>query len=375
LIVFYVQHLLGSGHLQRVRLIAEALLRREQQVAIISGGFPSAAIHVDGAEFIQLSSLRSDGVDFARLIDENGDEADQNLFKQRSDSLCRALRRLKPEVFVIESWPFGRRVFGSELKGAIAELEKLDPATRVICSIRDILQVRKMKRQQETAELVMGLFDKVMVHGDPEVVSLVASFECANLIASKIHYTGYIAPAPVPRKIETQDIVVAAGSGAAGSLLYAMAIDAALLDQSGRTWRILAGTELAESVKSRGANLPRHIIIEANRSDFRELLASAKLLISQAGYNTMMDVLVTGVPTLFVPFEGVGETEQMQRAALFEKLGVGKICPETASAESLLTKVQEVLRLEDPHLPTINLAGIENSVDFLLQQGALSRHP
>ncbi|MGI9407639.1 MAG: glycosyltransferase, partial [Hyphomicrobiaceae bacterium] len=51
-----------------------------------------------------------------------------------------------------------------------------------------------------------------------------------------------------------------------------------------------------------------------------ELLACAALSISQAGYNTVMDLLVARCPAIIVPFATGGETEQTFRAKRFETM-------------------------------------------------------
>jgi predicted glycosyltransferase len=48
---------------------------------------------------------------------------------------------------------------------------------------------------------------------------------------------------------------------------------------------------------------------------FPEMLAAADLSISQAGYNTVADLLTAGCAAVVVPFAAVGETEQTERAA------------------------------------------------------------
>ena len=361
MILFHVQHLLGSGHVQRIRLIAEALARRDLPVAVVSGGFPICGMIMEGVELIQLEPLRSDGIEFSRLIGQHGIDADEGIFARRQQQLNDVVNRLRPQLLVIESWPFGRRNFSKEL----TDLIKFAAPAKVVCSIRDILQQRKLKRQKETVSQVDRYFDAILVHGDEALAPLDQSFELAHELGHKLQYTGYVAPAPVPRSLDPGGIVVAAGGGAAGGRLYSMALEAALRDTSGRRWTILAGT-LAEGLRAELAQpLPGHVVIEANRADFRELLAESELLIAQSGYNTMMDVLVTGIPMVAVPFEGVGETEQLQRAEIFKHLGVCEICREQASGEALLHAVTTRLERPEPFLPVINIDGIENSADIL----------
>ena len=54
-------------------------------------------------------------------------------------------------------------------------------------------------------------------------------------------------------------------------------------------------------------------IVERSRADFAALLAHAYVSISQAGYNTTLDVMASGARPVVVPFTGNGETEQRAR--------------------------------------------------------------
>jgi predicted glycosyltransferase len=63
-------------------------------------------------------------------------------------------------------------------------------------------------------------------------------------------------------------------------------------------------------------------VVERNRPDFARLLAACRLSISQAGYNTVTELLAAGVPGVVVPFEGDGgEREQALRAARLAAAG------------------------------------------------------
>ena len=69
--------------------------------------------------------------------------------------------------------------------------------------------------------------------------------------------------------------------------------------------------------------------MEANRADFRDLLGSCRLSVSQAGYNSAVDILSSGAPALLVPFAGEGgETEQPARAQHLSAIQRVEVLPE-----------------------------------------------
>ena len=58
-IFFYVQHLLGIGHLTRAATLARALATAGFDVLLVSGGAPLENLKLDGVRFLQLPPLRA----------------------------------------------------------------------------------------------------------------------------------------------------------------------------------------------------------------------------------------------------------------------------------------------------------------------------
>jgi predicted glycosyltransferase len=81
-------------------------------------------------------------------------------------------------------------------------------------------------------------------------------------------------------------------------------------------WRVLLGGNLAQDrFDAIRAAADAGTVVERNRPDFTRLLAACRLSVSQAGYNTVTELLAAGVPGVVVPFEGDGgEREQALRA-------------------------------------------------------------
>ena len=58
-VFFYVQHLLGIGHLRRAAVLARALAAGGFDVLLVSGGAPVEGLALGGARFHQLPPLRA----------------------------------------------------------------------------------------------------------------------------------------------------------------------------------------------------------------------------------------------------------------------------------------------------------------------------
>jgi predicted glycosyltransferase len=96
-------------------------------------------------------------------------------------------------------------------------------------------------------------------------------------------------------------------------------------------------------------------------------LAGARLAVCQAGYNTAADLIVTGCPAVLVPFEGVGETEQLRRAMALEAAGRAVVLREASlAASSLAEAMGRALAL--PRSRSAKLDGAARTAEILLAQ-------
>ena len=137
-VLFYVQHLLGIGHLARVSLIAEALVSAGARVTMVSGGRPIAGFPSDRVDLVQLPALSAGPSGFSDLRDENGNPASDELKRDRRDTLIGLLNDRSPDVVLIEAYPFGRRQMRFEIDPLLTSVASMTPRPLVACSVRDI---------------------------------------------------------------------------------------------------------------------------------------------------------------------------------------------------------------------------------------------
>ena len=106
------------------------------------------------------------------------------------------------------------------------------------------------------------------------------------------------------------------------------------------------------------------------RRDFPSLLRGAELSISQAGYNTVCDLLVTGCRSILVPFTAGGETEQSVRADRLQALGLATALPEAGlTVERLEQAIQVAIGTAKPASHSIDLQGAEKTA-FIVRDAA-----
>lgn len=363
-----VTHLLGVGHLTRAAALGRGLAAAGHRVTLVSGGRAAPLVSTEGLTLVQLPAVQCRGVDFRTLLDDDGQPIGEARRQARIARLLAALEEADPDVVVTETFPFGRRQLAAEFQALLAAAAARPRPPAVLASIRDILNPPSKPERAVEAEAVLGRFyDGVMVHGDAAATPLAASWPVSPGLERRLVYTGYVAEGAAPAAADESDraeILVSGGGGAAGLPLFEAALGAAALLAGPWRWRILVGHGVpAAALEALAARAGPRVTVERARADFPALLARAAVSVSQAGYNTMIDLAQARTPAVLVPFEQGNEAEQRLRAGRFAARGVAGIVPEAdLSPESLARAVAEALERPRPAGPGLDLGGIAGSV-------------
>lgn len=369
-VLFHVQQLLGIGHWRRAMALAAAMDRAGLSVTVISGGAPEPD-PPPGVAIVQLPPARAADASFKTIVDGAGQRIDATFKARRRDMALATLARVAPDVVLIESFPFGRRAFRFELEPLIAAARQSARRPAIVASIRDILVARDdPARAAEIVATVRRDFDCVLVHGDPTLIALDASFPEAGEIADKLRYTGYVTPeaGDDDGSAGSGEVIVSAGGGAVGARLLRAALAARPLSTlADASWRLLAGPHLpADDYAALAAALPPGVTLERFRADFPAMLRRCVLSISQAGYNTTLDILQARARAVVVPFATGGETEQAMRSALLAERGILHLVPEASlDGPRLAAAIDAALRAAPCEAPAIALDGAARTAELM----------
>ncbi|MCG8490804.1 MAG: hypothetical protein MI743_04255 [Sneathiellales bacterium] len=372
-ILFYVQHLLGIGHLRRTATLARNFVRSGFDVTVVSGGH-EIDIDLGGARIVQLPATRATDLFFKKLVDEDGNEIDDNWREMRAQRLLDLYHEVTPDILITELFPFGRRQMRFELLPLLDVAKASETPPLIVSSVRDILVAQtKPGRNDEMLALVEKYFDHVMVHGDPGLISLDRTFPHTDRIRDRITYTGYVVDRTGVKGGENApgagEVVVSSGGGAVGEDLLKTAMKArALSSAKNRTWRVMVGATVdAEKFEELTKIAPEGVVVERARKDFTTLLMNCALSISQGGYNTVMEILYARCRAVIVPYAGGVETEQTLRAELLAKRGVLHIANEEGLTPEILATQIDVALGGERSDADINVDGAEKSVALLSQ--------
>ena len=374
----YVQHLLGIGHLARSRRIAASLVEAGVQTMLVEGGTATGLAPAAGAETIQLTPVRVAADAMSTLLHGDGRPFSDADRAARRDQLLSIAARLRPDIILIEAFPFGRRAMRFELLPLIATAEQQGAAV-VACSIRDILQEGgDPRRAEETVETLNRRFNMLLVHGDEAMTPLSLTFPMADRIRIPIRYTGTVGPQPQAMVDHGYAVIVSAGGGIVGEKLLETAVAARRSSPlADAPWLVLTGPNLPEEafiqLRAAAAAAGPGVSVERSVRDLASWLASAKVSISQAGYNTVSDILASGCAAVLCPFASGGETEQTVRAgALAARRRASVLGEDDLSPRALADAVAAALEL--PRAEPIRHDGGARSarilVDAALERGA-----
>ena len=377
-VLVYVQHLLGVGHLRRAVTLARALAAERLEVTLVSGGFEVPGLAAAGVRWVQLPPAGAMDERFAVLVDAQGNPVDDAWRARRKEALQAAWRALEPHLLLLELFPFGRRQMRFEILPWLDEAAAAAHRPVIVSSVRDVLGggQRNPARQDEMLDLFERYFDHLLVHGDPHWLPFGRTFRHAAALGARLHYTGYVvdrhqSPGADDRA-GSGEVVVSAGGGAVGAHLLATAILCRPRTRlAERTWRVLAGVNVAQASWAHLQALAAEIgdgcvIVERSRNDFPVLLKNSSLSISQAGYNTLMEILDAGARAIVVPFAGGAEIEQTLRARMLAEDGRIELLEEaTLTPETLAGAVDRAASRPRPVPGGIDLNGARKSAELI----------
>jgi predicted glycosyltransferase len=382
--LFYVQHLLGVGHLMRAGTLTRALEANGIEVTLVSGGEPVPGFDSGASAFMQLPPTRAVDKYFKVLVDESGQPIDDAWKDRRREMLLELYRRTAPDTILIELFPFGRRQMRFEIEPLLTEARQ-DKAgggdgPLIVSSVRDILvEPDKPGRVDEMVQRVHDFFDLVLIHGDPDFVGFDETFPRLADIADRAHYTGYVADPPQtpggPGSPGHGEVIVSTGGGAVSEDMLSATIGARALTSLAETpWRILLGHNYPEAdFQACRRDAPEGVIVERARTDFAQLLANCRLSISQGGYNTVMELLATGARAVCLPYAGGLESEQTLRCGLLAARGAMEVVNQgDVSPAAVAAAVERALSAPDHGRAFVNMDGAQQSA--ILLKEAIGRH-
>ena len=373
-LLFYCQHSLGMGHLIRSFSLARSLSQHFHVIFLNGGPLPQ---NIEPPEQITIIDLPPLGMsNDKQLLSRHHVYTVSEAKAIRRQRILQTLHQSQADVVLIELFPFGRKKFAFELLPLLKAIHKQKIHPQVVCSVRDIL-VNDRKDQQRHDDrarwLVDRYFDAVLVHADPQFARLEESFKPRKALAKPVYYTGFVTPDKPPRygRNDFAPLVVSVGGGLVGMPLLQTAIAAhqLLWPKIQLPFTLVAGPFLPEAewqrLQAMATALPS-ITLYRSVPDLTRLIAEARASLSQCGYNTAMDLILTGTPALVVPFTEGREDEQLNRALRLQQLGlVHLLMQQQLTPERLAEKIYELLTFQPSNTDSFAIDGAQQTASLI----------
>jgi len=377
-IILYCQYVWGIGHFFRSLEICRAL--SAHKMILVSGGLPVDISLPEHVREVRLPGLMVDD-DYKTLVPAIEENSVDQIKRQRRVRLQKLFKEESPDLFLVELYPFGRRAFRYELDPIFKEIRNGHlPPCSVVCSLRDILVEKKdpVSYEKRVTGALNRYFDALLIHSDPGFVKLDETFSSIGEIDIPLVYTGFVAQRPAPdarvrlrsrlglRKKERLIVASAGGGRSGGSLLEAVVEALSRMNSGEPTYlHIFTGPFVSNAVFDRlKAHSSKTVCVSHFAHDFLSYLAAADLSVSMAGYNTCMNILATGVPSVVWPFPE--DREQGIRAEKMARIGATEVLRQKdLHPQHLAAIVHRALSRGSRFTVQVDLNGAKNTANWI----------
>lgn len=373
--LFYSHDSYGLGHFRRSSLLAAGVVGADpdNEVLIITGSPRAQAFRlperVDTVKLPTATKNERGGYQPRKLA-----SGIDQLVRMRSTLICAAATSYEPDVVVVDHSPTGMAGELRPLLDRYAAIGSRRP--KLVLGLRDIIDDATTVQSGWARDGIwdyIDRYDQIAVYGDDRILTTADELALASRGSAEVIHTGYLAPT-MPDAIGADPyLLVTAGGGGDGHALmraYLAAVEAGALGEL----RSIVVTGPLMSAGRRAELLVRceplaNVEVLDFATNMRSLISSAAGVISMAGYNTVVEELAAGVPTLLIPRRTprLEQTIRAQRVAPHSEL-------DWAPVEDLTpARVGQFAHrcLHQPRTVTsLNLLGAENAVQLLVSEGA-----
>jgi predicted glycosyltransferase len=382
--LFYSHDGVGLGHVRRNLAIADALSEIEPDAAILIAtsaeevadlGVPARA---DVLKLPGLQKVANDDYASRRLPLSSSD-----VRAVRASLLAAAVDSFRPTVLIADKHPLG---IGGELRDALDTLHAA--GGRAALGLRDILDepsaVVEDWAAHDLAAHIAECYDRVLVYGIPSVFNTIREYRLPPDVSRMARYCGYVVRSDgvdeslldLPQTSARPLVLATAGGGADGFDVLSTFVTAA----GGMPWEAVVVSGRQADRRERDAL--RRLAAKAGVA-FRTFVPTLSgwfprvdALVCMGGYNTIVEAVAAGVPTVCVP-RVTPRTEQVIRASAFARLDLLRVLtPDRLDAGSLRDEVSAALGSPRAEIAAraharLDLQGAQAAARHLLELGAV----
>ena len=353
-ILLYSHDTFGLGNIRRTLLLAQEIIDQYPKAAVllITGSQMIHSFRIpEGVDYIKLPCL--DRIDAERYESRFLLDCSEAVKSTRSAIIERTVLGFAPDLMIVDKRPAG---VDGELHETLTALRQHNFPTRLVLGMRDILdeprRTRESLKNNRSFEIIRDYYDEVWIYGSQSIFDTVNEYQFPADVARITHYCGYLKRPTIAgcRDAGPPHVLVTTGGGGDGSPMIEAYLEGLsnLPRHVALQSTIVFGPQM--SAETRASLVDRFgyladVEFREFEPDLTELYASADLVVSMAGYNTVCELLSFGRNAILVP-RAEPVKEQLIRARLLAGAGLFEMVePDELTPDFLLAKV--LLSLKD----------------------------
>jgi|HubBroStandDraft_1064217.scaffolds.fasta_scaffold00503_10 predicted glycosyltransferase len=379
-ILIFIHDGRGLGHLRRLSILAQRL-QGAASVLFLTGLREASWIVPPNCEFIHIPNIDSLESDRSQqwLRDPFLPEGSRHSATIRPRLIRATVEAFEPDALIVDYLPLGR---GEELHDIVFGR----PECKKYYISRGVLgkpeEVRKDVFTPTCLEALRTKFCRILVMSDPCMVDTVQEYGFDPILASKVTYAGYAVNQPTQaqlqaarraRGISSRDrwVVCSAGGGKSGEQLVQRCWELSRLFPEAY-FDIVAGPRARlklQELDQKSSN--RVIVVDANTTNLPIMHAAADVVITRAGYNSLLEASVGAAHIIAVPIPWDYEQQDHVR-----RLANHRLLHIVEDIDEIDVVLERVINLDSPAPLTstkIGLTGADIAAHVILQD--LLRHP
>ncbi len=374
--LLYSHDTYGLGHFRRCGLLASGLVGADplNEVLIVTGSPMAQAFSLpERVDTVKLPTATKN--DAGAYEPRKLGDGISRLIELRGKLIRSAVEAYRPDVILVDHSPLG---MGGELEPTLRFLDGLVVGPRLVLGMRDIVDDATRVDdawQRDGVWDQLDQYDEILVYGDPRVATTAHELGLAQRTRATVSHTGYVAPTMPEAVTDTPFLLVTPGGGGDGQAVLRSYLDAVEAGAtSGMRSTIVTGPLLSAGRRAellvRAESLPSVDVIEFSHR-MRSLIASAAGVVSMAGYNTVVEELAVGVPSLLVPRRRP-RIEQHIRATRLAAVTHLAHCPVDELSPD---RIQDFITTchPEPRPPSVDLSGVATAAATLTTSSRLNR--
>lgn len=304
--LLYSHDTYGLGHLRRCCLVASGLtsLDPRNEVLIVTGSPRAQSSQLpSGVDTVKLPTATKDRSGAYRPRKLHG--SIDRLIELRGELIRSVASSYAPDVILIDHSPLG---MGGELSAMLRQVSRATRRPRMVLGLRDIVDAADRVDwawHRDGVWDALAAYDEILVYGDASVRTTAIELGIGRRVDATVTHTGFVAPRMPDPATDDPFVLVTPGGGGDGQRLLRGYLDAVEAGASAHlrsivvTGPLMSARRRAELVM-RAEHLPSVQLVETS-DRMRSLIASAEAVVSMAGYNTVVEELAAGTPSLLVP--------------------------------------------------------------------------